>query len=167
MGFYKFYCKKCDHEVEGRCNHDELDQQICGAKDYWGRPAFWFDDEAMTGLEEGCGNVMKRVWRPQEMSFNIAGKSLDTHGVTNANGYYSPSFNRYFKNSYACHEYAEANGYKAVSQAYADDRLQEQYERLQKQDKVGDTYGQALKDSGGDKVKAAVETFVPSDMRDK
>lgn len=165
MGFYSFYCKKCDHEVEGMCHHDELDKQVCGDVDYYGRPKFWFNDKDCTSLEEGCGNTMERVWKP--LSFSISGKSLDTHGVTNVNGHYSTAFGRYFKNKYAMHEYAEQNGYRHVSQAEADEALDKQYEDLKKQDNLSDTWTENLKAAGGDKVQAAAKTFVSKDMQDK
>lgn len=165
MGFYKFHCKKCNHEVEGMCNADEFDDQICGDVDYYGRPKFWFDDKDCTPLKEGCGNTMERVWQP--ISFHIAAKGMDTHGVHNINGHYSQAFGRYFKNEYAKEEWAEQNGYKKVSESEADARLGQQYEDLKKQDKVADTWTDNLKASGGDKVAAAAKTFVPTNMQDK
>jgi len=165
MGFYSFYCKKCDHEVEGMCHSDEFNNQICGDVDYWGRPKFWFDDKDCTPITQGCGNLMERIWKP--MSFNISGKSLDTHGVDGVNGHYSQAFGRYFKNEYAKHEWAEQNGYRSVSQSEADTALGEQYERLKKKDELSDKWSENLKAAGGDKIQAAAKTFVPKDMQDK
>jgi len=65
------------------------------------------------------------------------------------------------------HAWAEQNGYKSVSQAQADEVLDQQYEELKKQDSVGEKWTDNLKKAGGDKIEAAAKTFVSKDMQDK
>tara|TARA_A100001515_G_C4577598_1_gene211937 strand:+ start:797 stop:1300 length:504 start_codon:yes stop_codon:yes gene_type:complete len=167
MGFYKVHCKKCQEEWEVMCSFEKLEDLTCGEKDYWGRPMMFDPDNTDRVNTEGCGNPVERIWRPQEAVFAISGKSLDTHGVHNSNGYYSTSFGRYFKNKHTMHEWAEQNGYRSVSQAQADEALDKQYEELKKQDAVGEAWKDNLKKAGGDKIEAAAKTFVSKDMQDK
>jgi hypothetical protein len=166
MAFYKVHCKKCDQEWEVMCSFEKLEELTCGQEDYWGRKMF-FDPETDTTQVEGCGNPVERIWRPSEAVFAISGKSLDTHGVHNSNGYWSQSFGRYFKNKSTMHEWAENNGYRSVTQAQADEALDKQYEELKKQDDVGEAWKNNLKKAGGDKIEAAAKTFVSKDMQDK
>jgi len=166
MGFYKVKCKKCDEQWEVMVPYTDLEGMVCGGTDYYGRPVQWRDTEdGSIENTEGCGNLVERI--VELKPFAIAGSSLDTHGVDNVNGYWSPSFGRYFKNKHACYAHAEANGYRPVSQKEADDALGGQYNNLQKQDKVGQTYSENLKKAKGDKVEAAAKTFVPANMQDK
>jgi len=166
MGFYKVHCKKCQQEWEVMCSYEKLEELTCGHEDHWGRKMLFNPDTDETQVE-GCGNLVERVWRPQEAVFAICGSSLDTHGVHNSNGYYSTSFGRYFKSKNTVHAWAEQNGYKAVSQAQADEALDRQYEDLKKQDAVGEAWKDNLKRAGGDKIEAAAKTFVSKDMQDK
>ena len=94
MGFYKVHCKKCQEEWEVMCSFEKLEELVCGEKDYWGRPMMFDPDNTDRVNTEGCGNPVERIWRPQEAVFAISGKSLDTHGVHNSNGYWSQSFGR-------------------------------------------------------------------------
>jgi hypothetical protein len=169
MGFYTVHCKKCDQEMKVMCKYEDLETLTCGARDYWDRPMLWIEDgdEKDKLVDEGCGNIVERIWKPQEAVFAIAGSSLDTHGVHNVNGYYSPSFGRYFKNKHKMHEWAENNGWKSVSASEADNALGQQYEDIKKQDKINQTYADNLKEHKGDKVAAAAKTFVPKNMQDK
>ena len=166
MGFYKVHCKKCQTHWEVMCSFDKLAELTCGAKDYWGRPML-FNSDTDENQEEGCGNLVERIWKPSEAVFSIAGSSLDAHGVHNSNGYWSQSFGRYFKNKNTMHSWAEENGYRSVSQAQADEALDAQYEQLKKQDAVGQKWTDNLKKAGGDKIEAAAKTFVSKDMQDK
>lgn len=164
MGFYKVHCKKCQEDWEVMCNFDQLEELVCGAKDYWDRPMM-FNPDTDEVKAEGCGNPVERVWVPG--TFSIAGSSMDTHGVHNVNGYWSQSFGRYFKNKNTMHSWAEENGYRSVSQSHADEVLDQQYEELKKQDTVGEKWTDNLKKAGGDKIEAAAKTFVSKDMQDK
>lgn len=164
MGFYKVHCKKCDKTWETLCSFEELETMECGATDYYGRPK-QFNPDTDEENAEGCGNLIERVWQP--MSFHIAAKGMDTHGVDGVNGHYSHAFGRHFRNEYAKHEWAEANGWKSVSQSEADNALGQQYEDLKKKDELADTWSDNLKAAGGDKVQAAAKTFVPKHMQDK
>lgn len=166
MAFYKVHCKKCDQEWEVMCSFEKLQELTCGHEDYWGRKMF-FNPETDETQAEGCGNPVERVWRPSEAVFTIAGSSMDTHGVTNVNGYWSPSFGRYFKNKNTMHSWAEQNGYKSVSQAQADEALDQQYEKLKEKDNTSKKWSDNLKKAGGDKIEAAAKTFVSKDMQDK
>ena len=164
MGFYKVHCKKCQEDWEVMCNYDQLETLVCVQKDYWDRPMM-FNPDTSENQKEGCGNLVERVWVPGV--FAIAGSYLDTHGVHNSNGYWSQSFGRYFKNKNTMHAWAEQNGYKSVSQAQADEVLDQQYEELKKQDSVGEKWTDNLKNAGGDKIEAAAKTFVSKDMQYK
>ena len=166
MAFYKVYCKKCDEKWEVMCNYDKLATLHCGEKDHWDRPML-FNSDTDEEQKEGCGNLVERKWNPQDCVFSIAGSSMDTHGVHNVNGYYSQSFNRYFKNKNTMHSWAEENGYRSVSQSEADSALHAQYESLKKQDNTADKWTENLKKAGGDKIEAAAKTFVPKNMQDK
>ena len=149
------------------CSYDDLATLTCGQKDYWGRPMLFNPDNPDEVCDEGCDNPVERVWNPADAVFAIAGSSLDTHGVHNSNGYYSQSFNRYFKNKNTMHKWAEENGYRSVSQSEADSALHAQYEQLKKQDDTNKKWSENLKAAGGDKIEAAAKTFVPKNMQDK
>jgi hypothetical protein len=165
MGFYKVHCKKCDETWEVMCNHEQLEELCCGDKDYWGRPMMFDPNNPDKVNTEGCGNVVERIWEP--MTFHIAAKGMDTHGVDSVNGHYSHAFGRHFRNEYHKHEWAEANGWKEVSESEADAALGQQYENLKKQDETSKTWQENLKAAGGDKIQAAAKTFVPKNMQDK
>mgnify|MGYP003151073108 FL=1 len=166
MGFYKVHCKKCQKDWEVMCNYDALETLTCGHVDHWGRKML-FDSDTDETQVEGCGNLVERIWDPKGAVFAIAGSSMDTHGVHNVNGYYSQSFNRYFKNKNTMHKWAEENGYKSVSASEADSALHAQYERLKKKDETAEKWTENLKAAGGDKIEAAAKTFVPKNMQDK
>lgn len=161
MGFYKVECKKCQRIWETLCDFDALETMICGQKDYYGRPKQW-DADTDEENTEGCGNLVERVWQP--MSFHISGKNLD--GADGVSGHYSQAFGRTFKNKYEKYEWAEANGYREVTEQQADDLLGQQYEDLKEKDKISDAWTENLKASNGDKVAAATKTFVSKDMQD-
>jgi len=146
------------------CNYDDLAQMVCGQKDHWNRPIQFNDDEG-TENTEGCGNVMERVYVP--ITFAIMGKGLHANGVHNSQGHYSQAFGRYFEDKRAMHEYAEANGYRSVSQSEADSALSAQADRLREKDEKAKQWSDNLKAAGGDKVQAAAKTFVSKDMQDK
>jgi len=65
------------------------------------------------------------------------------------------------------HAWAEQNGYKSVSQAQADEALDQQYEKLKEKDNTSKKWSDNLKKAGGDKIEAAAKTFVSKDMQDK
>ena len=164
MGFYKVECKKCQKEWQVMCSFDDLATMECGARDYWDRP-MQFNDADGTENSEGCGNIMERVYQP--MTFSIMGKGLHQNGVHNSRGHYSQAFGRYFEDKRAMYEYAEANGYRSVSQSEADTALAAQADRLREKDKLAEKWTDNLKAAGGDKVQAAAKTFVSKDMQDK
>ena len=142
MGLYKFSCKNCGHTDEEIMSYEEI-------------------DTFLNSMSCSCGGELTRDISIPRLSL----QSQDNQCVHNSNGYYSQAFGRYFKNQMHMYDWAERNGYVRVTEEQADAAIYGQADALTAQDKIAQDWTDNLKQSGGDKVQAAIKTFVPKNLQ--
>ena len=140
MPFYNFKCKSCE------TLHEEI-----------------LSIEQMETFEEthqcGCGgDLQKQISVPY---ISMKGRTKGTP----VNGYYSQSFGKHFYNKYAEQEYAERNGYVKPTWDQLDECMEKGRAQRAKEDERSQTWTTELKKAGGDKIKAAEQTFTVKNMK--
>ena len=165
MGFFKMKCGDCnetfevfqrwvvDKDTKETVKNFELDDIHCGHEECF------YEDYSNESKFIGCGSTNTfRVL--QGGSFSISSKGL----AGDHQGYYSPDLGKSFNNQYEACEYAEANGFKRLSQVSIDDVMQRRVD-LDAQDAADLKAIKSMEASGVDKAEAYGKVFSTKELK--
>jgi len=165
MAFFKMKCKDCglvqelyqkwvvDKETRETVRNFELEDAYCGHPE-----AFHLHGNCDFIGDDGCGGKLERVF--EGGMFSISSKNL----AGDHQGFYSPDMGKHFNNKYEAYEYAEANGYRALSKVNVDDVMQRAVD-LDRQDEADMKKIKEIQASGKSMAEAYGETFSTTELK--
>jgi hypothetical protein len=166
MGFFKMKCADCDEtfevfqrwvvdkETRETVHNFEIEDVYCGHEE-----CFYEDYQRIDDKFIGCGspNTFRVL---QGASFGISSKGLNG----DHQGYYSPDLGKHFNNQFEACEYAEANGFKRLSQVNIDDVMQRRVD-LDAQDSADLKAISSMEAAGVDKAEAYGKVFSTKELK--